>query len=128
MSVGFTEHPKAGYVEIVVDGTVGKADFDAIMPRLEAFIAAQGEISVLKVVRGIGFVNLPAALGNAWSGLQTMSRLRRAALVTDLPWLVPFAGAAAMLSPVETRVFGLAELEEARAWVSEKTPAGPQSA
>ncbi|WP_425051306.1 STAS/SEC14 domain-containing protein [Psychromarinibacter sp. S121] len=127
MSVTCVEHPDAGYFEIVVDGTVGKADFDEVMPRLEAFIAEQGEISVMKVVRGIGFVNLPAAVGHAWTGLQTMSKLRRAALVTDLPWLAPFAGAASVISPIETRVFGLAEVADAREWVSVKAPTAQQS-
>lgn len=36
MGVDYIEHPDAGYVEVVIDRPVRKADMDRILPRLEA--------------------------------------------------------------------------------------------
>jgi len=117
MSIGYIEHPQDGYVEVEINGRVGHDDIDRVMPQLRAFLAAQGTISVLQVVRSLGFVNLPAALPHMGFGIAALSKVKRVALVTDLIWLTQMTRTARYLSPVEIRIFSLSEQGAAREWV-----------
>ena len=43
----------------------------------------------------------------------------RSAIVTDIDWLARAARLFAWMIPGEARVFGVAELEQAKAWIAE---------
>ena len=53
-------------VEIVVDGRVSRAEFDAVAARLEAAIARHGKLHVLEVVETFGGID-PSAF---WADLK----------------------------------------------------------
>lgn len=119
MSVEYREHPQERYVETVIHGGISKADIDRIMPQMRAFLAAHGSIGVLQIVRGLGIVNMPAALPHLGTAMAALPKIRRAALVTSLPWLAGLTRASAAVSPIPTRVFGLTDEAAARAWLTE---------
>ena len=119
MSIAYAEHPAKGYVEIVVNGGISAREIEDMMPRLEGFVASHGEVSVLQRIERPGLVNPLAALPHAGFGLRMLGKVRRVAVVTDLPGLGPLTWLAGALSPIETRRFPLAGEGEARAWLAE---------
>ena len=48
--------------------------------------------------------------------------MSRVAVVTDLTWIRTLARVSGVLVPAEIRVFDLARLDQARAWLSEARP------
>ena len=52
-------------------------------------------------------------------GMRHLSGWDRVALVTDVPWLRMTATAMGFAVPAEFRLFGNAQLAEARSWISE---------
>ena len=125
MGISYTEHPQDRMVEVQVDGGIGAADINRVMPRLRAFMDEHEPITVLEVVRRLGLVNVPAALPHALFGMTAVARVRRVALATDLGWLAGVTRMAALASPVEIRVFPLSEVSAARDWLLETE--GPES-
>ncbi len=119
MSVTYIEHAATRCAEVVIDGRIGKADIDRILPQMQAFMDAFGPITVLQLIRGLGFVNLPAALPYAGVGIGSLTKVKRVALVTDVGWLTGVARASALMSPIETQVFPLLREAEARAWLDD---------
>lgn len=105
-----------GVVELEVDGTVEHGEYDAAVAALEAAIARDGKARVVEIVRS--FTGMDASLwwhDVTW-GFSNISKFARVAVVTDSGWIGPLTRAVAALMPSEVRVFGLADLEEARAW------------
>lgn len=50
-------------------------------------------------------------------GIEHLSRWERAAVVTDVAWIRHAVGAFRLLMPGEIRVFGTAQMSEARKWI-----------
>ena len=118
MSIAFTEHPEERYVEVVIDGAIPGRDLADVMTRARAFAEMHGQISVLKCVRRLGFVNPLTALPHAVTGLGMLGRIRRVAVVTDLRGLAPLTRASGLLSPAEIRQFTMSQDLAARAWLA----------
>jgi|OM-RGC.v1.027305759 Protein of unknown function (DUF3478). len=127
MSVAYTEHPEEGYIEVLIDGGVSSEEMAEIMPRIETFAAAAEDVSILKTIRRMGFVNPLAALPYSLTGLRMLPRVRRVAIVTDLTALGPLTRMSGIFTPIETRQFRLSEDAAARAWLTrtqaEQSPA-----
>ena len=116
MSVSYTEYPDEAVFEIEVAGRVTQADMDAILPKLEAFIAQHGKVSMIEVLRSFkGF-----DLSTIWDGIKfDVAHLRdidRVSVVTDIGWIGGMTKALAAVMPLQIRVFGLEDLADARAW------------
>jgi hypothetical protein len=101
-------------------GQVTSADYESvIVPDVEAAFALNRKLRLLYVTAEdfTGFD--PGAMWNdAKLGARHLSGWARVALVTDVPWLRATASALGFMVPGEFRLFPLAELAEAKLWVS----------
>jgi len=119
MALTCREDPTADLFELTVDGSVTQAEFDDVMARLDAFITQQGSIRLLEIVRHFNLSDV--TLSMFWEGVKfdihNLRHIRRAAIVSDIGWISPWTKFAGSLMSTEVRVFPLAELDAARAWL-----------
>lgn len=100
-------------------GTVTEEDYRTVLiPAVES-AAADGDVRILYVL-GPGYDGYTA--GAMWEdvkvGFGDWSKWKRLALVTDHRWLHDAAKAFTWAMPGEAKVFTVAELDEAKAWVA----------
>ncbi|KEO50480.1 STAS/SEC14 domain-containing protein [Thioclava pacifica] len=116
----FTGYP----TDVLAFEAVGEIDAEAyetqLIPAVEAKIAAEGKVKLLYVLgdRFEGFT-----MGAAWDdtklGLSHLGDFGALALVTDTDWIRHGMKIFAPLVHAPLRVFHVAELEEAKAWIRE---------
>ena len=107
MSCEYKEHPEQALVELIVEGRVTEADFDAITGRLAEFIARHGKIKVLEIVKSFDGVDLAAIPKGVMFDIRHLSDFSHCAVVTDSGWIGPFTRAMAPFFSVDIRVFPL---------------------
>ncbi|HUW52026.1 MAG TPA: STAS/SEC14 domain-containing protein [Rhodanobacter sp.] len=111
----------AGTLGFRASGQVTAADYERVLvPDVEAAFALNRKLRLLYLVDEdfTGFD--PGAMwDDAKLGMRHLSGWDRVALVTDVPWLRMTATAMGFVIPAEFRLFGLAELAAAKAWVGE---------
>ena len=109
----------AGTLGFRASGQVTAADYERVLvPDVEAAFALNRKLRLLYLVDEdfTGFD--PGAMwDDAKLGMRHLSGWDRVALVTDVPWLRMTATAMGFVIPAEFRLFGLAELAAAKAWV-----------
>ncbi len=118
MSVRYSEDPDAKAIEITVNGRVTRADWEEVAPRFEAFMNAHGTIRLIEVVEELdGFDT-----GMIWDGIKfdfkAVPHISHCAVVTDIAWMSPLTRAVGAVMPMKMRVFPLAEVQEAREWLT----------
>lgn len=104
-----------------VQGGLDRADIESVFAELDRKLASADRIRVYGEVLSLSGMSPAALWQEVRLGLQhagSISRVERAALVTDLQWL---RGAAVwqdqLFRGLSIRTFSLAEQAEARAWV-----------
>ena len=111
----------AGTLGFRASGQVTAADYERVLvPDVEAAFALNRKLRLLYLVDEdfTGFD--PGAMwDDARLGMRHLSGWDRVALVTDVPWLRMTATAMGFVIPAEFRLFGLAELAAAKAWIGE---------
>jgi SpoIIAA-like len=117
--IEYREDAGSDLVEIVVDGRVGKAEFDDIAARLEAAIARHGKLRVLEEVRSFGGIEPRAFWADLKFGLRHLNDFSRCAVVGDKRWLELLTKGAGKLIACELRHFPPEQVEAARAWLRE---------
>lgn len=109
-----------GTVGFCAHGQVSADDYERVLiPDVEAAFALNRKLRLLYVTADdfTGFD--PGAMwDDAKLGARHLSGWARAALVTDVPWLRATASAMGFLVPAQFRLFALAELDEAKRWIS----------
>ena len=110
--------PETGIIEILIDGPTDSECYRALIQDMDAQIARMGQIRVLEIVRDLGWVS-PAVWWEdlGWS-FRHLKDISRAAVVTDKSWIGPIVTMMSGVMVAEVRVFGLAELDEARVWLA----------
>lgn len=111
--------PVTGVVDIVVDGALTRADYDAVVAALDAAIAAHGKLRVVETIKSIGHIDPSIWWQDIRWAFTNFGKIGRCAVVTDYGWVGSITRAIAAVMPSEIRVFPLAEGASARAWVSE---------
>ena len=111
----------AGTLGFRAIGQVTAADYErVIVPDVEAAFALNRK---LRLIYHIGEDFTGFDTGAMWDdaklGMRHLSGWDRVALVTDVPWLRMTATAMGFAVPAEFRLFGNAQLAEARSWISE---------
>lgn len=111
----------AGTVGFRAIGQVTSEDYERIVvPDVEAAFALNRKLRLIYYI-GDDFTGFEA--GAMWDdaklGMRHLSSWDRVALVTDVAWLRMTATAMGFAVPAEFRLFGNAELEKAKAWISE---------
>ena len=120
--IEYREDGSADLVEIVVDGRVGKTEFDQLAARLEALIARHGKLRVLQEIRSFGGIEPAAFWADLKFGLRHLNDFSRCAVVSNRRWIETFAEAMGKLIPCEVRHFPPQQIEAARAWLRGATP------
>lgn len=114
-------------VAMRMDGKTERHDIDAAFAEWDRAIAGGGAFRVYAEVHsfsGISFEALARDVKLGFQRLDTVSRIERAAVVTDIDWMKTATQLQdkAMRS-IAIRVFSMAEMEQARSWIQE--PAAP---
>lgn len=112
-----------GTIGFRVSGDVEREDYDNVLtPELNRALEA-GPLRTLYVIEALDAMEPAALWADAKLGFDLGIRHRgewvRSAIVTDIGWLAQAAQLFAGMIPGEARVFGLAELEQAKAWIAE---------
>ena len=99
-------------------GKVTHEDYrDRLIPKVEAMLA-KGPIRALVVMRNeIGDYSLEAMWDDQKFGLKHWGDLTHIAMVTDHAWVRVMATLFAPLYPARMKMFGLNELDAAKAWI-----------
>jgi hypothetical protein len=109
----------AGVIDLIADGEITRADYDALIPVLDAQIARHGKLRVVETVRKLGPINWPLWRRDVTWVADHRDTVARAAVITDHGWIGPTARVAAALFAGEVRVFPENQGGAARAWVRE---------
>ena len=109
-------------VAVRCGGFVSKADYDQVLiPAVEQALKASERIRLYYEVAPDFAVISPGAIWeDFWVGMSHWTRWKRVAVVTDLPWIRQMVIVFGFLLPGATKVFALAQAEEARAWLSQE--------
>ena len=116
-------HMPAGTGGFRVTGEVEDDDYEEVLvPELRRALEAGGGLRTLYVIDDLDEIE-PGAL---WAdtklgfdlGVRHHDAWVRSAIVTDIDWMARATRLFAWMIPGEARVFPLADLEQAKAWVS----------
>jgi len=106
-----------------VDGDVERKDYDNLLvPVLQTAAVGGGGLRTLYLIEDIDDIE-PSAL---WAdtklgfdlGVRHHKEWIRSAIVTDIDWMAHATKLFAWMIPGEAKVFPIAELEQAKAWVA----------
>ena len=117
MTLTYSEDDSTKTAMITVSGMITRDDYDAVMVPIQAFIDKHGSINFIEVIESLsGFE--PSII---WPGLKfdiaNLKHINRVAVVSDLGWISPFTKAAGYFMSTKLRMFDLADLDEAQAWI-----------
>jgi hypothetical protein len=112
----------AGTIGFRATGEIKREDYDNVLtPELERALAA-GELRTLYVIEDLDDIEPGALWADSKLGFDLGVRHHKAwvrsAIVTDIDWMARATRLFAWMIPGEARVFPLAELEQAKAWVA----------
>jgi hypothetical protein len=111
-----------GVIGFRVNGDVEREDYDNVLrPALERGVES-GNLRTLYLIEDIDEIEPSALWADAKLGWDVAIRQReawaRSAIVTDIEWMARAAKMFLWMIPGEARVFPIAELEPAKAWVA----------
>jgi hypothetical protein len=105
-------------VEISVKGLVTEADFDQVIPQLEADIKKHHKLRVLEEVLSFDGMEPMALWKDLQFGLIHINDFTHAAVVTDAWWIRGLSQAVDNVLPIQVKAFEASELEAARHWLA----------
>lgn len=114
--LGVAINTELGYLELTVDGRIGKTDFDAAVKAIDTLLETHSQIDVVEVVGHIGWVEPEVWWKDIVFQINHRDVLRRIAVVSDRGWVGPVTRLFAPLYPCAIRTFSAGEIEEARRW------------
>jgi len=106
-----------------VTGDVRREDYDAVLvPELRAAMEAGDGLRTLYLIEGLDDMEAGALWADTKLGVDMGVRHRgdweRSAIVTDISWMVHAMKVFGWMVPGETRVYPVAEIDAAKAWVA----------
>jgi stage II sporulation SpoAA-like protein len=113
----------AGTIGFRAVGEIEREDYDEVLvPELRRALEAGGGLRTLYLIEDLDEIE-PGAL---WAdtklgfdlGVRHHDAWVRSAIVTDIDWMARATKLFAWMIPGEARVFGVSELEQAKAWVA----------
>jgi hypothetical protein len=113
-----------GVLGFRVDGDVEREDYDEVLtPALRGAIEAGGGLRTLYLIEDLDEIDPGALWADSKLGWDAAVKHRdawvRSAIVTDITWMVRASKMFLWMIPGEARVYPVAELEQAKAWVAE---------
>ncbi len=112
-----------GTVGFRASGEIDRDDYDEVLvPELRRALERGGGLRTLYVIEDLDEVETGALWADAKLGFNLGVRNHeawvRSAIVTDIEWMARSTKLFAWMIPGEARVFPLAELDQAKAWVA----------
>ena len=112
-----------GTVGFRAKGEIEREDYDEVLgPELQNALRNGGGLRTLYVIEDLDEIEPGALWADAKLGFDVGVKHReawvRSAIVTDIDWMARATKLFAWMIPGEARVFPLAELEQAKAWVA----------
>ena len=113
----------AGTLGFRVSGEVHRSDYtDVLEPELRAAIESGSGLRTLYLIESLEELEPSALWEDAKTGfdlgVRNHDQWRRSAIVTDLEWMARATRMFLWMIPGEARVYTVAELEQAKAWVA----------
>jgi hypothetical protein len=104
-------------------GQITREDYaDVLVPELHKALAEGGRLRTLYVIEDLEEIEPSALWADSKLGFDLAVRhhdaWERSAIVTDIEWMARATRMFAWMIPGEVRVFPLADLEQAKAWVA----------
>ena len=124
----YREDPGSDLIEIVVDGRVGREEFERVAARLEAAITRRGKLRLLEEIRRFGGVDPATFWADLRFSLRHLGDFSRCAVVTEKRWIAWLAKAMDPLVPCEIRHFPPERIAAARSWLGAPAPAAAPQA
>lgn len=109
----------SGVIEIAIDGAITAADYERVVAMLEGELGRRDKLRVVEIIHAVGHIDAAVWWRDVRWAFSHIGKFGRCAVVTDKGWVGSISRAVAALMPAEIRVFPLAGLNEARAWVRE---------
>jgi hypothetical protein len=108
----------AGVIGFEVTGKIQAEDYrDVVLPALER-AAQTGQVRFLLVMPEFQGMSGGALWQDLKVGIQHLQAWKRIALVTDVDWMSHLTAPFGWMTPGETKVFAVAERDQATAWVA----------
>jgi hypothetical protein len=112
-----------GTIGFRVTGDVTREDYEQVLvPDLHAAIEAQGGVRALYVLEDLDRMEPGALWADSRLGfdltIRHHSAFERSAVVTDIEWMAHATRLFGWMIPGEARVYPLAEVDAAKAWVA----------
>jgi hypothetical protein len=113
----------AGTLGFRVSGDVKRSDYtDVMVPELRKAVERGGGLRTLYLIDRLEEMKPGALWEDTKAGfdlaIRHHSAFERTAMVTDQEWLARAAQLMAWMAPGELKVFPIAELEQAKAWIA----------
>ena len=104
-------------------GDIERGDYDRVLaPELKRAVEAGGGLRTLYVIEDLDEIEPSALWADSKLGFDVGVRHReawvRSAIVTDIEWMARASKLFLWMIPGEARVYPLAELDQAKAWVA----------
>ena len=117
------KHMPPGTLGFRATDEIEREDYDEVLgPALRAAVEAGGKLRTLYLIEDLDEIEPGALWADAKLGFDLGVRhhdeWKRSAIVTDQDWLARATRLFAWMIPGEARVFAVAELEGAKAWVA----------
>ncbi len=106
-------------ISVRAAGTVtGKDYLEILIPALEEKIAGLGKVRILYTLgRDFSGVTIGAMWNDAKIIIKHLNAIERAAVVTDVRWMITLTKLFSLIMPYPVKAYGLEMLVEALAWV-----------
>jgi hypothetical protein len=113
----------AGTLGFRVTGRITREDYaDVLVPELRRAIADGGRLRTVYAIEDLDEIEPSALWADTELGFDLTVRhhdaWERSAIVTDIEWMARATRAFGWMIPGEARVFPMAELQQAKAWVA----------
>ncbi|MCM8731783.1 STAS/SEC14 domain-containing protein [Hephaestia sp. GCM10023244] len=118
--IDYRTDPTDGVVEFTIDGPITKPEYDRVVAEIDGAIARFGKLRLIEIVKDIGAIDSSIWWPDLKWAAKHLNHIARCAVVTDKGWIGAITRAAAAVLAAEIRVFALADVAEARAWVRER--------
>ncbi len=112
-------------IAIKGSGFVSAADYDQVLlPVVKQVLHRHDRARVYyEIAPDFAGISLGAMWKDFWVGIRHLTRWKRIAVVTDIPWINRTVQMVGFVLPGAVKVFGIAEAAEARGWL-DKEPSG----
>ena len=111
-------------VAVRADGQITKQDYDDVLvPAVEKLLARHQKLRFYyEFASDFSGMDLGAMFSDLRVGIGHFSRWERIAVVSDIDWIKHATQLFQFLLPAKTKVFGLAQADAAKAWISDEHP------